>query len=109
MARISNFFNCEINSVLINRYKDGNSYIPWHQDDEPELGESPSIYSLSLGDARVFEIKNKDTNKTIKFKMFDGTLIVMKGAMQRQWYHRVPKSQSHNVRLNFTFRLTKKL
>ena len=109
MDRISASFECELNSVFLNRYVSGDSGIPWHQDNEPGLGPLPTIYSLSLGDARVFEIKEKTTRKVIKIDLFDGTLVIMKGAMQRQWYHRVPECDSTGTRLNLTFRLMHKV
>ena len=109
MKRISSVFKCELNSVLLNRYNDGDSGVHWHQDDEPELGNRPSIFSLSLGDTRTFEIKRKNVaNSLIKFQVCNGTLIVMKGDMQRQWHHRVPLESSTGVRINLTFRLIHK-
>ena len=105
MCRISNICKAEINSVLINRYEDGSSHIPWHQDNEPELGENPTICSLSLGASRIFEIMNKSTKKINQFEMHNSTLIVMSGAMQKQYYHRVPMDEScEAARLNLTFR-----
>ena len=109
MGRLSKFFNCKLNSVLINRYKTGQSHISWHRDDEPELGERPTIISLSLGDTRSFEIKKNNCSNIIKFKLCNGTLIVMKGDMQKQWRHQVPIDSSTGVRLNFTFRHMKPL
>ena len=77
MLRVAKRFDCEINSVLVNRYKDGSCCIPWHSDDEPALGECPTIYSLSLGDARIFEIKGKTSRIVKKINLYDGTMVVM--------------------------------
>ena len=111
MDRISSHFKVEINSVLINRYIDGNSFIPWHQDDETCLGENPTIFSLSLGGSRVFEIKKSEDYSKInapslkQFDLHDGTLVVMKGEIQKYFYHRVPMEPSNKTtRLNLTFR-----
>ena len=105
MHRVSSYFKVNINSVLINRYKDGSSFIPWHQDDEAALGKNPSIYSLTLGATRTFEIHHKNSSKITKFEMQDGTMIVMKGDMNNQFFHRVPvESHCSAPRLNLTFR-----
>ena len=40
------------NSVLLNRYRDGRDSMGWHADDEPELGRTPVIGSVSLGATR---------------------------------------------------------
>ena len=52
---------CEnFNSVLINRYRDGNDGVSWHSDDEPELGDSPTLCSLSFGGSRKFQLRSKE-------------------------------------------------
>src|SRR5215510_1997849 len=40
------------NSVLANLYRDGRDCMGWHSDDEPELGTTPVIASVSLGATR---------------------------------------------------------
>ena len=40
------------NSVLLNFYRDGADSMGWHRDQEPELGENPTIVSISLGGIR---------------------------------------------------------
>lgn len=49
----------EFNSLAANLYRDGHDSIGWHSDDEPIMGKTPVIASLSFGDERVFELRKK--------------------------------------------------
>ena len=49
----------EFNSVLLNYYRDNRDSMGFHSDDEKELGERPTIASVSLGQERVFVMKPK--------------------------------------------------
>ena len=57
--KIETYTSQEFNSVLVNLYRDGNDSNGWHADDEKELGNEPSIASLSLGDSRNIKFKHK--------------------------------------------------
>ncbi len=94
------------NSLLANLYRDQNDSVSWHADDEPELGENPTIASISLGETRRFVFKKK-TDPTTKFslELGSGDILVMKGATQKNWMHQVPKSSKIlQPRVNLTFR-----
>ena len=81
----------------------------WHSDDEPELGPSPDIASLSLGQARRFDLKHKSQHYQLNLTLQDGDLLLMQGPCQRHWVHRVPKqAQASSARLNLTFRYIEK-
>ena len=45
------------NSVLANLYRDGHDHVSWHSDDEPSLGQQPTIATLSFGDTRTFQLR----------------------------------------------------
>jgi alkylated DNA repair dioxygenase AlkB len=96
----------KFNSVLINYYRDGNDSMGWHADDENELGQNPVIASLSLGQERRFDIRNKKDHKN-KFSVLleSGSLLLMKGDMQHHWEHSIAKTKKPmEARLNLTFR-----
>jgi len=99
----------DFNSVLLNMYRDGNDKVSWHSDDEKELGTDPIIASLSLGATRRFDIKHKlEPELTHKFELTNGSLIIMKGAMQHHWLHQVPiQKKISEPRINLTFRKIK--
>jgi alkylated DNA repair dioxygenase AlkB len=93
------------NSVLLNRYRSGADSMGWHADREPELGERPVIASISLGAARRFDLRHNRTGTTESFQLKNGSLLVMQGATQADWRHRVPKElRVQGERINLTFR-----
>ncbi|MCJ2377704.1 alpha-ketoglutarate-dependent dioxygenase AlkB [Vibrio sp. ZSDZ34] len=95
----------EFNSVLVNLYRDGKDSNSWHSDNEPELGEKPTIASLSLGEARTFHLKHKKTKQKITLELTPGSLLIMSDDTQRYWQHYVPKTRLvKQERINLTFR-----
>ncbi|PTR01067.1 alkylated DNA repair dioxygenase AlkB [Mucilaginibacter yixingensis] len=97
------------NSVLLNYYRDGNDSVAWHADDEQELGPQPHIASVSFGQVRRFDIRNKaDHQQKYAIKLENGSLLLMKGSLQHEWEHRIPKSTTPmGARINLTFRVIK--
>ncbi|MDO9181511.1 MAG: alpha-ketoglutarate-dependent dioxygenase AlkB [Bacteriovorax sp.] len=97
----------KFNSVLINYYRDGNDHMSYHADDELELGQNPTIASLSFGETRQFHLKHR-FDKTIETKTFgleSQSLLVMMGQLQHFWVHKISKSTKVNgPRLNLTYR-----
>ncbi len=94
------------NSVLLNYYRDNRDSMGFHSDDEPELGERPSIASLSLGDERTFVLKHKaKAEKPVRLKLVSNSLLVMKGETQKNWQHGIGKEKRLcEPRINLTFR-----
>lgn len=94
------------NGVLLNRYRGGDDSMGWHADDEPEFGEEPVIASASFGATRAFQFKHK-RRKELKeaVDLTHGSLLVMHGATQANWLHRIPKTAKPvEERINLTFR-----
>jgi alkylated DNA repair dioxygenase AlkB len=94
------------NGVLLNFYKDGNSSIGMHSDDEPEFGYRPTIASLSLGAERLISFQRKDKSLPIsKILLPHGSFLVMKGSTQELWKHGISKTKDDvGMRINLTFR-----
>jgi len=98
------------NSCLLNLYRDGQDSVSWHSDDESELGDSPVIASISLGDPRKFQLKKQNEKKSekeqrISVLLEDGDLLVMGGELQKHWLHQIPKTKRPvGPRINLTFR-----
>jgi len=98
------------NSVLANFYRDGRDSMGWHSDDEPELGQAPTIASLSFGGTRRFLLRHRTRRDldTLELLPGNGSLILMAGATQRAWKHAVPKTaRPADPRLNLTFRMVR--
>lgn len=95
------------NSVLLNLYRDGNDSVGWHSDNESELGREPIIASVSFGQARTFQLKPKKRTgePSTRIELTHGSLMVMRGATQRNFVHAVLKSSKvDRPRINLTFR-----
>jgi alkylated DNA repair dioxygenase AlkB len=78
----------------------------WRADDEPEFGEDPVIGSASFGATRGFQFRHK-RRKELKeaVDLAHGSLLVMRGATQANWLHRIPKTAKPvGERINLTFR-----
>jgi alkylated DNA repair dioxygenase AlkB len=104
--RVAAAVGARFNSVLLNRYRGGADGMGWHADDERELGPEPVIASLSLGAVRTFELRHRTDRERIALPLASGSLLVMSGATQRHWLHRVPKdARAAGARINLTFRL----
>lgn len=94
------------NSVLANLYRSGDDSMGWHADDEAELGPEPVIASLSFGDERRFDFRHRITGETISVVLPHGSLLVMSGATQTHWKHRIARTKrSISPRVNLTYRL----
>jgi alkylated DNA repair dioxygenase AlkB len=97
----------EYNSVLLNLYRDNNDSMGWHSDNEPELGETPNIASISLGDTREFLFKHR-SDKSLgirRIALTHGSMLVMSGNTQKNWLHAIEKEKGPcGKRINLTFR-----
>ena len=95
------------NSVLLNFYRDGADSMGWHRDQEPELGENPTIVSMSLGGIRRFVLQHSQQADMTRLELRPehGSLLLMCGATQHFWRHCVPKTRKVVApRVNLTFR-----
>lgn len=103
--RVSEATGTPFNCVLLNRYQGGQDHMGWHSDDEVELGNAPSIGSLSLGQPRRFDLRHKSLPTQLELELGDGDLLLMAGTCQTHWLHAVPKqAKATGVRYNLTFR-----
>ena len=93
------------NSCLLNLYNLGTDGMGWHSDNEKELLPHASIASLSLGSDRKFSFKHKTTKETVSLTLRNGSLLLMKGEIQKHWLHQLPKTKKNiGPRINLTFR-----
>ena len=93
-------------SVLVNRYRNGDDAVGWHSDDEPELGHHPVIASLSLGATRRFRLRRRDDHHDpVTLDLEHGDLLVMRGTTQELWEHCLTRTaRPVGERVNRTFR-----
>lgn len=93
------------NSCLLNLYHTGQEGMAWHSDAEKDLKPQGAIASLTLGAERKFSFKHKQSKQTVSIVLENGSVLVMKGATQTHWLHRLPPTtKTLQPRINLTFR-----
>lgn len=103
--KVETYLGYRFNAVLVNCYRDGEDYVGWHADNEPELGEAPYIASVSFGAERFFAFRQKKTQETGQMILGNGSLLIMPSGFQSDWLHSVPvHKQLMQARINLTFR-----
>lgn len=105
--RVEDVTDETFNSVFLNLYRDQNDSMGFHSDNERELGEDPTIASVTFGATRTFILKHKTKADLPSFKipLEAGSVLLMKGKTQRCWKHGIMKqSQPCGPRVNLTFR-----
>lgn len=98
-----------INSCLVNMYKDGSYRIRHHRDTDKAFGPTPTVIGISLGATREIEFKrvlyngsNKQLSKkdksteymNFKMKLESGSMFIMAGSSQKYWTHGIPADPS---------------
>lgn len=97
------------NSCLLNLYHSNEEGMAYHSDDEKMLQEEGAIASLSFGAQRNFLFRHKKAKEnnlpTVSLTLEHGSLLVMQGATQKNWLHRLPPTKKlSGARVNLTFR-----
>lgn len=103
---INQSLKTNFNSILINKYVNGNDYLSGHSDDETALSGGV-VAGISFGPAtRTFRITDKKTgNLVLDYPHKPRTLIVMDGKFQKEFKHGIPKETSVvDTRVSLTFR-----
>lgn len=102
---VESYTNTNYNACLLNLYHNGDEGMGWHSDDEKEIVPESSIASLSIGTTRNFSFKHKVTKEKIDWQLEGGSLLEMKGPIQKNWWHALTKSKKIiQPRINLTFR-----
>ena len=106
-AKVEAVAGIRFNSVLLNYYRDGHDSVAWHSDRESVLRKNPVIASLSFGQVRSFDIRNKkEHSEHYSVRLEHGSFLLMKAGLQEHWEHRIAKStKAMKARVNLTFRV----
>ena len=112
--------NCKkinVNSCLINKYRNGSDSIKPHRDSSESFGVYPTIIIYSLGDTRTLRfqeiiyneklpesLKNNESKKPFEFELKSNSIFIMEGCSQKYFTHEILKNQSESVRYSLTFR-----
>lgn len=103
--KIEQEFNVKLSYCQLNYYENGHHYISWHADREMRPGDC--VYSISLGEARVFRMRCKKTKKQVqKFILESGSLLIFNtSAGKDEFEHSIDKDvKIKNGRINISFR-----
>lgn len=105
LNNVNTLTNSNFNSILVNRYANGDDYIGAHSDNEKSLSTT-GIVTISIGQERIFRIRDKKTKKIVKdIIVKDSDLYWMTGEFQKHYTHEIPKQKSaKGVRISLTFR-----
>tara|TARA_R110001592_G_scaffold363155_2_gene680818 strand:- start:6246 stop:6860 length:615 start_codon:yes stop_codon:yes gene_type:complete len=107
-SKVETKADVSFNSVLLNRYRNGNDSISWHTDAEKELGKNPIIASVNFGATREFQLRHIHTKEKLSIQLSHGSLLIMLGELQHFWQHQIPKTKKPvSERINLTFRVIK--
>jgi hypothetical protein len=96
----------QINSCLVNYYRNGNSCIHPHRDNKKSFGERPTIVGLSVGATRKL-ILTHAVKKDIKYELElnDNSMFIMAGGSQLNFLHGIPvQPDCVEERWSLTFR-----
>jgi alkylated DNA repair dioxygenase AlkB len=104
--KVEDFTGIIFNGVLLNYYRNGNDSVAWHSDKDTITGLKTEIASVSFGQPRNFDFRNKENHRQqYSLELGNGSLLLMKGDLQKYWEHRIAKSPvPMKARLNLTFR-----
>lgn len=104
--RVEAWTGITFEGVLLNYYRDHNDSVAWHSDKDTVPGLKTEIASVSFGQVRSFDFRNKENHRQkYSIDLEHGSLLLMKGDLQKFWEHRIAKSASPmKARLNLTFR-----
>jgi alkylated DNA repair dioxygenase AlkB len=115
--RLSDFYAAELREPFrtagLCLYRDGRDSVAWHGD---TIGrgstEDTMVAILSLGTARPLLLRPRagagstgGSDRTLRYSLGHGDLLVMGGSCQRTWEHAVPKStRTTGPRISVQFR-----
>ena len=105
-SALSARYAVDLDSCLVNLYRDGGDAVAWHGDTVRRIMPTPLVFTVSLGARRAFVLKRATGGPTVRtYRPGEGDLMVMGGRTQHEWLHAVPRDpRSSGARMSVTFR-----
>jgi alkylated DNA repair dioxygenase AlkB len=105
-ATLAGRYDVDIDSCLVNLYRDGNDAVAWHGDTVRKVMPYPLVFTVSLGARRRFLLRPAQGGPVARtYLPGEGDLIVMGGRSQHEWKHTVPRDKHvSGARMSVTFR-----
>ena len=106
---LSERYGVQIDSCLINLYRDGSDAVAWHADTVRKVLRDPLVFTVSLGARRSFLLRPAEGGPVVRrYSAGEGDLIVMGGSCQHTHVHTVPRERtSSGARMSVTLRHSK--
>ena len=109
-ATLSDRYRVELDSVLVNLYRDGRDGVAWHGDTVRHRLPECLVVTVGLGERRRFLLRPGTSGPaTRSLTSGEGDLVVMGGRTQHEWQHTVPKSGRAGARMSVTMRHSRPL
>ena len=105
-GRLAERYAVDIDSCLVNLYRDGDDAVAWHGDTVRKLMAEPLVFTVSLGARRRFQLRPAGGGPVTRtYLPGEGDLLVMGGRTQHEWLHSVPRDRRvSGARMSVTFR-----
>lgn len=85
-------------------YPDGTSGVDYHSD-PIAFGDTTVVASVSLGEERIFHLRENETQKVHEYLLEHGSLFIMGEHTQQRYEHALPLDPNYKkARINLTFR-----
>ena len=95
-----------LNSCLVNKYPDNESFIKEHSDDERSINRNSTICTISIGETRTVNFRNHVNGETHQHTPKSGSMYTMSKLSQELFKHKIDSEDDKNlkVRYSLTFR-----
>ena len=104
-AQVNAALRTNFNTILMNKYKDGDDCIGFHRDRETGWAEGTGFATLSFGAERDFQVRHEATGETRSILHRDGHALYLPAPMNQECLHGVPKRKRvKDCRISLTFR-----
>ena len=104
-AQVNAALGTNFNTILMNKYKDGDDCIGFHRDRETGWAEGSGFATLSFGAVRDFQVRHEATGETRSILHRDGHALYLPAPMNQECLHGVPKRKKvKGCRISLTFR-----
>ena len=104
-ARVNEKLGTRFNTILLNKYKDGEDCIGWHRDRETGWVEETGFATLCFGAERDFQVKHEASGEVRTISHKDGHVLHMPYPTNQHYLHSVPKRKKvRDCRISLTFR-----
>jgi alkylated DNA repair dioxygenase AlkB len=103
---LSRRYSVELDSVLVNLYRDGQDAVAWHGDTVRKTLPLTVVMTVSLGHRRRFRVRRRGGGPAVlELRPGEGDLVVMGGRMQHDYEHTVPRERVvGGARMSITMR-----